>query len=238
MTTLLVLLLVVLFFFLAVPVLMTFISVRGLSNPALVPESAEESKDETCSQWAEENEFGFVGNFTMKVGIVETSMAIWRRPDRPSFFCRYNVQAGNRVQTSYDFVTIFDKDIMLTTNDKADSQMLPQAPGHYSQSFSELSIDEQWYKHVEMENYLMDAGGAILVQLDKAFEDCFIDTIRKQVEYVCSLSFWPLRGIYWFFIRRKLRHNLSIQAQRDSDLIMLPKELPSFGSPYVSAVSL
>lgn len=238
MTILLIVVGVVVFVVLAVPVAMTFVSVRGLSNPTLVPLSSQEQQHDEGSQWAQENGFAFVGNFAMKVGIAETSMAIWRCSERPSFFCRYTAQAGNIVQTSFDFVTIFDGDIMLTTNDKADSQMLPQAPRHYLQSFSAVSLDQQWCQHVQMENYLMDAGGALLVQLNKAFEDCFIDTVRKQVEYVRSLSFWPLRGIYWFFVRRKLRHNLSIQAQHDKGLIMMPSEMPGFRSMYESAVTL
>lgn len=230
MMVLLIILGVVVFAALAVPVVLTFVSVQGLSDPKLVPMSSEEQRDDANSQWARENDFAFVGNFSMKVGISEASMMIWRRSDRPTFFCRYIVQAGTKTQTSFDFVTMFENEIMLTTNNKADSQMLPPAPGHYLQSFSTVSLDEQWNQHLQMENYLMDVGGALLVQNDRPFEDCFVDTIRKQVEFVRSLSLWPLRGTYWFFIRRKLRHNLSIQAQHDKSLITLPNELPGFKS--------
>ena len=134
------------------------------------------------------------------------------------------------MQTSFDFVTMFDNEIMLTTNDKSDSQMLPAAPCHYLQSFSLASLDEQWNRHLQTENYLMDVGGALLVQNDRPFEDCFIDAIKKQIAFVRSLSLWPLRGTYWFFIRRKRLHNLSIQAQHDSGWVMLPNEMPGFKS--------
>lgn len=230
MTVFLIILGVIVFFALVVPVAFTFVSIRGLSNPVLVSQSSEEQKQDASSQWAEENDFTFVGNFAMKVGIADTSMGIWRRSDRPTFFCRYLVQAGSKEQTSFDFVTMFEDDIILTTNDKSNSQMLPQPPGYYSQSFSPVSLEEQWNQHLQMENYLMDIGSAILVQNDKPFEDCFIDTIRKQVEFVRSISLWPLRGIYWFYVRRKLWHNLSIQAQHDKGLIVLPSEIPGFRS--------
>ncbi len=228
MIVLLIVLGVVVFAALAVPVALTFVSIQGLSDPKLIPIPLEEQGDNANGQWAGGNDFAFVGNFSMKIGISDASMTIWRCPDRPTFFCRYIVQAGTNVRTSFDFVTMFENEIMLTTNDKADSQLLPSAPGHYLQSFSGLSLDGQWNQHLQMENYLMDVGGALLVQNDRPFEDCFVDTIRKQVEFVRSLSFWPLRGTYWFFIRRRLRHNLSIQTQHDKGLIMLPNELPGF----------
>ncbi len=228
MTALLIVLSIAIFAALVVPAILTFVSVQGLSDPKLIPLSSEEQINDINSQWARENDFAFVGNFSMKVGISEASMTIWRRSDRPTFFCRYIVQAGTKTQTSFDFVTMFENDIMLTTNNKADSQMLPPAPGHYLQSFSAVSLYGQWNQHLQMENYLMDVGGALLVQNDRPFEDCFVDTIRKQVEFVRSLSLWPLRGTYWFFIRRKMRHNLSIQAQHDKSLITLPNELPGF----------
>lgn len=237
MTILLIIIVVVVLIALATPVIMTFITVRGMSDPQLVSHLSQEQVNDFADQWAGENEFGFVGNFSIKVGIVETTMAIWRRADRPSFFCRYTVQAGNNTQTSYDFVTIFDGDIMLTTNNKADSQMLPQPPGYYAQSLSLTSLDDQWYQHVEMENYLMDAGGALLVQFDKPFENCLVDVIRKQVAYVQSIPGWPLRGIYWFYVRRKIRYNLTIKDQRDKGLIRLPRELPGFRNTSGTAIA-
>lgn len=229
MTILLIALGVAVFLALALPAILTFVSVKGLSNPELVPVSREEGSD-AGSQWAKDNEFAFVGNFSMKVGISDASMTIWRRSDRPTFFCCYVVQAGVNVQTSFDFVTMFDNEIMLTTNDKSDSQMLPTAPGHYLQSFSSASIDKQWDRHLQAENYLMDAGDAVLVQNDRPFEDCFVNTIRKQVAFVCSLPLWSLRGTYWFYIRRRMRHNLSIQTQHNRGWVMLPNEMPGFKS--------
>ncbi len=230
MTILLIVLGVAAFIALAVPVVITFISIRGLSNPTVKPLSSEEKKQYPCSQWAQANSFGFVGNFAMKVGIADSSMAIWRRSDRPTFFCRYLVQAGNKKQTSFDFVTMFEDEIMLTTNDKADSQMMPQPPGYYSQSFSPVNQDEQWNQHLQMENYLMDTGGATLVQNDKPFEECFVDAIRRQVNFISSISLWPLRGIYWFYVRRQMWHNQSIQAQHDKGMIRLPNELSNSGN--------
>jgi hypothetical protein len=158
--------------------------------------------------------------------MAETHMAIWRRPDRPSFFCRYTVSAGEAGATSYDFVTLFDDDVILTTNDRSDSQMLPLPDGYYCQSFSSLDLDERWARHVEAENFLMDVGDAVLRVLDKPFEDCFIDTLRKQAAYIGTIPFWPLRGVAWFFIRRHWRHNVALSTQYDRRMIRLPHELP------------
>ena len=225
-------------FILAVPVVVTFLSIRGLSSSKLEPGSLEGEDQGAGSEWAGENDFAFVGNYALTVGVADLSMSIWRRSDRPTFFCSYLVQSGGSRQNSYDFVTLFEDDIMLTTNNKSDSQMLPQPPGYYSQSFSRVSLDGQWNRHLEMENYLMDTGGAILVQNDKPFEDCFVNAIQRQVEFVQSQSLWPLRSIYWFYIRRHKRHNLSIQDQHDKGLVILPNELSGFESMSEAAVAL
>jgi hypothetical protein len=213
---------------LAVPVFVTYTSVRGLRDLALTPLPVPEPQYDRDGLWAGESEFEFVGHFGTKIGMAETHMAIWRRPDRPSFFCRYTVAAGEAEQTSYDFVTLFDGDVILTTNDRCDSQMLPLPDGYYCQSFSRLSLDEQWSRHIDAENYLLDAGGATLRSLDKPFEDCFSDTLGKQATYIASIPLWPVRGVAWFFVRRHLRHNRSISTQRDRGMICLPNEYAWF----------
>ena len=104
------------------------------------------------------------------------------------------------------------------------------------QSFSGISLDEQLARHIEMQEYLSSAGGARLSQLVKPFEEIFIESIDKQVEFVRSIPLWPLRGAYWFFIRRRLWHNKSVLQQHQRGMIKLPNELSWGGSGDADSV--
>jgi hypothetical protein len=193
---------------------------------AYLERASEQDPPEAEDQWARENDFRFIGNYTMNTGSIGSQISTWQRADRPTFLCRYVVTAKNAVNTACDLVTIFAADVGLTTCSSGDGQLFPRPAGSYSQSFSNIVLDEQWSRHVEMENFLMDAGGAQLVQLDVSFEDQFVSAIKKQVGYVRSLCLWPLCGPYWFFVRRRLWHNKTIEQQHARGMIKLPNELP------------
>jgi len=106
-----------------------------------------------------------------------------------------------------------------------DSNLFPKPPGSYVQTFSNLSLDDRWYKHIEMENYLLDEGQAQLVEVDKPFEKCIVDATRRQMKFIRSLPLWPLRGTYWYFVRRRFWHNKLIKEQHEKGMIKLPNEL-------------
>jgi len=208
---------------------LTFAQVRLMSNASLVPSSDAEPPAD-ADQWARSNNFEFVGNFTMKFGSMDALISTWRQSDRPTFFCQYVIRSGDRaVKRAYDLVTEFAFDISLTTADTRDGFSFPRPPGSYLQSFSNMGFDDRWYEHIEMENYLIDNGHAQLVQHDKPFEKCIVDAIRKQMNYVRSLTLWPLRAAYWYFIRRRLWYNKSIKTQHENRMIKLPNELSGPG---------
>lgn len=209
-----------------------FVIVLFLGKTSLVPFTSQEHKSDwrirrisPLHEWAEHNDFTFVGCYLVKVGILKNFMAVWQRTDRPTFFCHYLMQGQNRVKGVSDLVTVFANDISLTTANSRDAQLSPKPPGSYHQTFSNTNLDKQWYRHIEMENYLMDVGQAQLVQQDKPFENIFLDAIRKEVKFIRSLWLWPFRGAYWFFIRKHLWHNRSIKELRQKDMIKLPNEL-------------
>jgi hypothetical protein len=71
----------------------------------------------------------------------------------------------------------------------------------------------------------MDNGKVKLKAEDKEFEQAFTRAIREQVKYIKMLPLWPLRGPCWYFIRRYLWHNKSIEEQHRKGMIKLPNEL-------------
>lgn len=200
-------------------VVMTYLNVIFFARAKLQHSNLTISQSD--AEWASNNGFEFVGSYYINVHIMRPGILAWRHMDRPTFFCRY--QVGNKV--SYDLVTEFSNNTSLTTGDTKDGQSLPHRPGVYMQSLSGLDLDGRWARHIESENYLMDQGQAVLEANDTNFEQAIMEAIQLQMKYLRTLSFWPLRGIYWHFVRRYIRHNKTISQQREKGIIRLPNEL-------------
>jgi hypothetical protein len=177
-------------------------------------------------QWAEQNEFEFLGYYNIRVGLHRIFLAGWQRADRPTFMCHYVIKVQNKVNRATDIITEFANDVSLTTVDTRDGQFLPKPPKAYIQSFSRVDLDRQWNRHIEAENYLIDVGGAQLVNLDVELEKDIVEAGRKQNEFVRSIPLWYLRGCYWYFVRKHLWHNKSVEAQHKKGMIRLPNEMP------------
>jgi len=199
-------------------------SVKRLRDPLLEPLTQEHGKSDEpiegtayAHEWAKSNDFTFIGYFVLQNALIAT----WKHPDKATFFCQYIVQGV----CSYDFETEFDNDISLTTGSGLETQLFPQQPKHYKQSFSNITLGEQWGKHIEMRNYLIKMGQAKLVRIEGQFDEIFVESIRKQMKFIRSLRLWRFRGAYWFFVRRHLWHNKSIKEQHKKGMIKLPNEL-------------
>jgi len=129
-----------------------------------------------------------------------------------------------------DIITEFANGIYLTTVDSKAAQFHPGPPKAYKQTFSKINLDEQWCRHLEMENFLMDVGGVELVYTEIQFEKHFIDENQKSVRFIRSIPYWYLFGAYWYFIRRNLWHNKSIKTQYEKGMIKLPQKEHGFSS--------
>lgn len=182
-------------------------------------------------QWAGENDFEHVGYYLFRNG--QSLIAAWRYADRPTWFCYYVIQVeaeGNTVtKEAVDFVTRFGDDISLTTGSMPDCHFLPPRPGAYVQSFSELSLDEQWGRHIEGENYLMDQGGAQLEPFEQPFDEALLTAVRQQLDYVRSIPLWYLHAPLWFFVRRSQYHNRSLEQLHQRGRIRLPNDMGPAG---------
>jgi len=206
-----------------------FVLVRRTSNPLLQALTPEESDSDARAQrtgeahaWAGRNGFSFLGYFVERSG--GGFIAAWKRADQATFLCQYLIADKGGHRSAFDLVTLFSNDVTLSTGSTADAHLFPKPPGYYLQSFSDLSLDSQWTRHASMEGYLIEKGGARLASANISLVDALSDSIRKQAAYVRSLWFWPLRSLYWFFIRLHLWHNRSIQTLREMGRIRLPNE--------------
>jgi len=179
--------------------------------------------------WAKQNEFSFLGYYIGKIGFQAAFMAVWRRSDRPTFLCHYLVREQHRANRVSEIDTEFAFGISLSTANSIDAQLHPKPPGCYHQTFSKINMDEQWYRHIEAENYLIDKGEAQLVTTEESFEDLFLRSEQKQRKFVRSITFWPFLIFYWYFVRKRLWHNKSIRELHERSMIKLPKEFVASG---------
>jgi hypothetical protein len=175
--------------------------------------------------WAANNGFEFEGCYKVQMGQSVASMAVWRSSDRPTVLCFYIISVGTKQSTATDMVTDFADQISLTSNNNKAAQFSPWRPGRYQQTFSPVTLDELWAKHIEAENYLMDTGGSQLVQKEFNLEKEFFDSCRRQNAYIRSIPFWYLKGAYWYFIRKNIWHNKSVRQQHEKKMVKLPNEL-------------
>jgi hypothetical protein len=173
--------------------------------------------------WAEQNRFQFIGYHVESC--MNSLIVAWQHPSQPTYFCAYVVSDNARLRNTYDFVTMFERDVSLTTGSTKDGHMMPPRPGAYVQTFSQVSLDEQWRRHTEAERFLTSRGHVRYRSNLPPFVESITTAIHGQVAHVRSLPFWPFRGVFWFASRRTRWHDLSIQEQHEAGRIRLPHEL-------------
>ena len=165
--------------------------------------------------WAQRNDFEHVGYFKLSTYF----FSAWQHTQRPTFLC-HHVLPKNAIE----FITVFDDDITFSTVSNASWHDSPQFPGYYIQTFSQKEPQSLWHQHIQMENYLMDVGKAELVHLDLTCQDCLNYYLRKQTSFIRSIPLWPIRALYWAFVRKNKWHNKSIKTQHELGMILLPSE--------------
>ena len=182
-------------------------------------------RNKAVHQWAENNDFTFIKAFQFAIYHVAT----WKYNRKPTFLCLHTNPAW-----SIELITVFENNIILCTASSSNWQDSPHFFGYYLQTFSNISIDELWLRHTEMEDYLMETGKVKLSKSEIIIED-FLNSYRKnQTDHVRSFAGWPVRALYWSFIRKHAWHNKSIKDQHEKGMIKLPIEL-ALQYPYVNA---
>ena len=123
----------------------------------------------------------------------------------------------------FDFVTGFEKYIILSTAVSSEAQLFPRIPGSYCQSLPERDPRVQLLRHTEAVEFLSRHGARTSVNaLD--YEQFVQRGTECTIESLDQTRLWPLRILYWFYVRRHWMHNQSIEAQHRRGWIKLPSE--------------
>ncbi|MCP4645471.1 MAG: hypothetical protein GY851_33820 [bacterium] len=161
----------------------------------------------------------FEGMFTFRAG-ASGFLAVWRHTEHPTYFVLF-LTGGKKALT---FITEFSPDLDLTTANIKDAQLAPQAPGRYLQTFSKISLDELLDRHLAAARYITTMGGVHVEPVPWGFEDAFTKGEAIHGSYIQTLPAWPLRAPYWFYIRRRLLHNKSVEQLHKSGRLLLPND--------------
>lgn len=160
----------------------------------------------SLNDWAEEHGFSFLGSYQVNA-LGSAYVAAWEKEDEPTYFCVYYLN-----QTlARDFVTILDGTGALTTGNSADALLFPCAPRDYKQTFPATTIQQQWDRHREALDFLKRSRDVKIRSDYATFEEALNAGLREPMKYVMSLFLWPLRGPYWYFLRRTKMRNLPVE---------------------------
>lgn len=166
--------------------------------------------------WTKANDFEFFGTFT----IGHYTLNTWKHLYKPTCLCLHTFP-----DRGIELITVFEKDIIFCTVNNSNWHGSPHFPGYYLQTFSKISIDELWHRHLQMEDYLEESGKVKLSDSEIDIEDC-LDTYRKrQTRHIRSFTAWPARLYYWNLIGKHSWHNKTLKTQYEKGMIQLPHEV-------------
>jgi len=180
----------------------------------------ERTKD--TGAWAERNGFELLDFYVVRYGMLQFFMATWESIEKPVYLCQYSFGTGSG---TVDFTSIFDNEIELTTVNSKDANAYPKPLWDYHQSFSKCGFNELYQMHIEGEEYLITKGWAKRAKLPIDFEQCFLNSMKKQKCYGRKHWYRIFFILYFYFFRRYKWHNKTIQQQHERGMIQLPNEI-------------
>src|SRR3982751_5562169 len=99
-------------------------------------------------------------------------------------------------------MTSFSDDISLTTTRTRSAFMFPRPFGSFIQSFPGNSIEQLWDAHSRGESFVTSQLSIPITERRLSCLDELNRDIVRQLKHVTSLPLWPIRGIYWFLLKR------------------------------------
>lgn len=192
---------------------MTFVSIRRMqATPEILP--APEVATEVSAKLPKE-----IADFLVVEGFREAefyrfhqiTIGIWSQAGGPPLqhldFMR--TPLGN----TFEFVAEFSDQAALTTSKSRAAFMYPRPSRGFLQSFPKADIRRLWDIHLQGTQFLIANSAVSLSQCRQTFPERSRRGMLKQLACVRSLPLWPIRGIYWFLVKRFLLRNRPIWKQ-------------------------
>lgn len=169
------------------------------------------------SGWDQEHGFVLGGNAEASGCVV----VLWHHVSRPLYFTVIVKPDGAEI---LELETVLrDPQMILSTSNSPDNFLMPAPDGMFRQVFAGAYIEDLWDQHGQAEAFLLPRLNLDTVPAPRNAYEFMCDSTRGRISYVRSLPLWPLRWPYWFFLRRRLWRNRTIEQQLARGMIRIPQ---------------
>lgn len=201
---------VVCYLFILIPILIYY-AIQHMKSPKLIslPESDwDDYLTRKClleAEWAENNQFHLVNIYRLQ----QNYILVWENLDLAAFL-QITLSPYGRF---HSFMTLFDENYSLVTANDRESLVFPSPPGRFVQSFGIEELDSLIEKHQTAIADLIRVKRLEIPEDLANFEEIYISSIQQQHEYVRSFPFYPILGIWWYHVGRRMKFNKPIDLQ-------------------------
>ncbi|QDU12631.1 hypothetical protein CA11_04110 [Gimesia maris] len=199
------------YLFVLIPFLIYY-AIQHMRSPQLILLPEEDwgdyltGKCRAESDWSRTNQFESVGVYRWQ----QNYIIVWENESRATFFQTTLSPYGR----FHSFTTIFAEDYTLITANDREALIFPAPPGRFVQSFGVEQTGILNEKHQAAISDLMKVKHLELPDEFPEFEDSYLASLRQQHEFVRSVFFYPIRGIWWYHVGRRVKFNRPIDIQQ------------------------
>lgn len=151
-------------------------------------------------------------------GLVEETpihIASWKEPAGAYYLVLYFFME----KTWFDITSILSTGGYMTTSNQRDALTLPEAEDVYLQVFADVPLLTLHQRHREGLHYLCQALKAQPVLSPLSLRNLMVQAMEKQTTDLKQQPFWYLNGAAWYFGRRLLLNNKTVQQVYPQDLL-------------------
>jgi len=142
-------------------------------------------------------------------------IASWKEPTGAYYLVLYFFME----KTWFDITSILSTGGYMTTSNQRDALTLPEAEDAYIQVFADVPLLNLYQRHQEGLHYLCQALKAQTVLSPLSLRNLMVQAMEKQTTHLKQQPFWYLNGATWYFGRRLLLNNKTIQQVYPQDLL-------------------
>ncbi|MFH1300401.1 MAG: hypothetical protein ABIK07_05005 [Planctomycetota bacterium] len=199
------------YLFILIPILIYY-AVQHMRSPQLIllPETDWSDflsvKCRIESGWAESNQFKLVGVYRLQQNFI----LVWEHVESAAYFYITLSPYGR----FHCFNTVFEEDYSLLTANDRESLVFPSPPRRFVQSFGIEKMEALNEKHQSSVADLIKVKHLKLRENFPGFEEAYLSLVRQQHEHVRSVLFYPIRGIWWYHVGRRVRFNQPLDLQQ------------------------
>ncbi|HAH48046.1 hypothetical protein [Gimesia sp.] len=198
------------YLFILIPFLIYY-AIQHMRSPQLILLPEEDwgdyltGKCRAEADWSQTNQFVAVGVYRWQ----QNYIIVWENDSLATFFQTTLSPYGR----FHSFTTIFEESNTLITANDREALIFPAPPGRYVQSFGVEQTGILNEKHQVAIEDLKRVKRLELAEEFPEFEESYLAGLRQQHEFVRSVFFYPIRGIWWYHVGRRVKYNRPIDLE-------------------------